>query len=365
MFGDASDRPQTSARVRCLAFHADYGCQNTGVCCASGWEIPIEERVELAIRGRAHAATRLPNGPDGFKTAHDASPGCKSSLRRHEPSSSCWFRDPAESRCAIHREFGEDSLPSACRHFPRICVLEPNGVSLSLSHYCPTAAAMLFENSGDFTMVEDPRGFPRSWPYEGLDATTACSPFLRPGVLLGFDGLRAFEESALTSLSVGDVWASLSRIDSLVEGVRAWTPTGPAPPDLIRGLTEVTGSSSAFRLPAKDPRPALRRSLTPGTPVAVPLPDHTCGRPHVPDNVDLALRRYLAGRLIAAWVTYQADDLRAVAKYLHLCLDTVLLFQAAQGSDGKEERGWKEAIRSADLWILHYCDPELLALNLR
>ncbi len=54
----------------------------------------------------------------------------------------CVFHDPA-GRCAIHSALGHDALPVACRQFPRVSVTDPRGVSVTLSHYCPTAAALL------------------------------------------------------------------------------------------------------------------------------------------------------------------------------------------------------------------------------
>ena len=50
----------------------------------------------------------------------------------------------ADRRCAVHRQLGRETLPSACRDFPRVVTLTPLGVSITLSHYCPTAAGMLF-----------------------------------------------------------------------------------------------------------------------------------------------------------------------------------------------------------------------------
>ena len=197
--------------VRSLSFPADYACQNSGICCSSAWEVAVKERVELALRPRLSGASlRLPHGPNGFRPMIDPPNGCTSRLRRHEPSGSCWFHDGVARLCAVHREFGESALPSACRQFPRICVLEPGVVSVSLSHYCPTAAAMLFRLSADFDVVAEAPAFPGSWPYEGLDAREAYPPFLRHGVILGFDGLRAFEASAVEALRGNDVYLGLA-----------------------------------------------------------------------------------------------------------------------------------------------------------
>ncbi len=116
---------------------------------------------------------------------------------------------------------------------------------------------------------------------------------------------------------------------------------------------------------ATDPRPVLLAALTEGTRPSVGLPDFKTDSPAVSGLADLALRKYLASRLIAAWIMFQGNDLRSVARYLRLCLDTAFLFCSAHAAEDSEASRWKEAVRNADLWILHYCDPDLLAQNLR
>lgn len=347
-------------RVRCLSFHADYGCRNTGVCCSSGWEIAVETEVEIALRVRLSRSANLPNGPDGFQSMDDPPQNCKSALRRVGSHGTCWFRDDTDCSCALHREFGENTLPSACRQFPRVCVIEPDVVSLSLSHYCPTAAAMLFRDGMDFQVVADPLAFPAQFPFEGLDCRNAYPPFLRSGVLLGFDGLRAFEEHAVAALARGDIWSGVAAIEASARVARSWTPAEGSLVDFIPKCFDVSTVSEP-PLRYADPRPTLEAALAKGTPTGVVLPEYEPGVPSFSSPIDLALRRYLAARLIAGWVTYQAEDLRVVVKYLGLCLNTVFLF-ASVGSDASGETSrWKEAVRNADLWILHYSDPERLA----
>lgn len=350
--------------IRCLSFHADYLCQNSGVCCSSGWEIAVERAVHVSLQSRLREpSVRLPRGPDGFRATADPPPACEVSFR-HLPDGSCWFRDKQERRCAIHREFGEPSLPSACRQFPRVCVLEPAQVSVSLSHYCPTAAALLFLDSVTFGLVDNPASFPGDWPFEGLDARDACSPFLRPGVLLGFDGLRAFEDCAVSALSEGDAWSALSRVEAAIDRIRLWTPAaGPLVPEIRRCF------AMAPPLPDEGPkRPDPRATLLAAVPsggIHDPnLPCFQARKPAFSTRIDCALRRYLGARLIAGWVVFQGEGLRTTARYLRLCLDAVLLFEAARPGDEPELERWRESIRSADLWLLHYCDPELLALKL-
>jgi hypothetical protein len=295
----------------------------------------------------------------------DPPSGCRSSFRIVEATGGCWFRDEPGRSCAIHRDYGEDLLPSACRQFPRVCVLEPDVVSVSLSHYCPTAADLLFGGTETFGLVTAPEAFPPTWPFEGLDARDAYPPFLRPGVLLGFDGLRLSEDHAVGVLSSEPLWSALAIIDSAVESARSWTAEGgPLREWLAESFVRAGGQVTAEPR-AADPRPVLLDSLTAGTVPSVTLPPFQTGPLVVSTLADLALRKYLASRLIAAWITFQADDLRSVVKYLRLCLDTVFLFESARPAEESEGTRWKEAIRSADLWILHYGDPDLLARNLR
>jgi hypothetical protein len=240
-------------------------------------------------------------------------------------------------------------------------------VSVSLSHYCPTAAASLFRGSEDFGVIAEPGAFPGDWPFEGLDARDAFPPFLRPGVLLGFDGLRSFEDQAVRALTRGEVWSSMAVIEAAIESARSWTVERGALCDLIRSSFPETPPPRNSNSRSADPRPVLLASLTEGTPASFELPDWRPLSPSFSSRVDLVLRKYLAARLIASWITFQADDLRAIARYLRLCLDTVLLFACAHRADQEpcEDTRWKEAVRSADLWILHFCDPDLLARNLR
>ena len=85
---------------------------------------------------------------------------------------SCVCFDPeAQQRpaCAIHRALGHEALPSACAHFPRVAVTDDRATAVTLSHFCPTAAAMLFRDM-QLSIVEAPPSFNSVREYEGLDA---------------------------------------------------------------------------------------------------------------------------------------------------------------------------------------------------
>lgn len=358
--------PERRPVVRALSFHSQYKCQNTGVCCSSGWEVAVEDDVESRLTTEmAQGLGPLPNGSAGFQAMQGPPAGCSSSLRLVGETGACWFRDEPARACAVHRNYGEGALPSACRQFPRSSVLEADCVSVSLSHYCPTAAGLLFGGSPDFRVVREPPAFPSDWPFEGLDARGAYPPLLRPGVLLGFDGLRVFEDRAVAVLSREPLWAALATIGAAVESARAWTAdAGPLREVVAESFAREDGRSTGEPR-ATDPRPVLLAALTEGTRPSVGLPDFKTDSPAVSGLADLALRKYLASRLIAAWIMFQGNDLRSVARYLRLCLDTAFLFCSAHAAEDSEASRWKEAVRNADLWILHYCDPDLLAQNLR
>lgn len=363
MLAEGSPDPRRPRIVRSLSFHSTYRCRNTGVCCSSGWEIAVEDEVQIRLTSLfAIDSKGLPNGPNGFRLMADPPAGCRSSLRTTQPQRACWFRDEEARACAIHRAYGEAALPSACRQFPRVCVLEPDGVSVSLSHYCPTAAALLFDEPAPFRLVEFPRAFPADWPFEGLDARGAYPPFLRPGVLLGFDGLRALEEQAVAVLSRGPLWCALNTIDAAIERARGWSADAGPLAELLPGYFNPGGASDPR---VADPRPVLLGSMTEGTDPGRGLPEYRPAALTLSPEVDAALRRYLASRLIASWIAFLGNDLRSLARYLRLCLDTVFLFEAARATPETEAARWKEAIRDADLWILHHCDPDLIARNLR
>ena len=55
---------------------------------------------------------------------------------------------------------GEPMLPATCGHFPRLAVRDARGTFVSLSHFCPTAAATLFREDVLLEIVEHPQAFP-------------------------------------------------------------------------------------------------------------------------------------------------------------------------------------------------------------
>jgi hypothetical protein len=125
-----------------LALHAGYGCRRTGVCCSSGWPIPVEWSRLAGLESALH------DGRLGLERAAGRDAPVARLLPREGPlpesagarlgldaAGRCLFLETRDrGLCAVHRQLGPEALPVTCRQFPRLCVLEERRVSVSLSH---------------------------------------------------------------------------------------------------------------------------------------------------------------------------------------------------------------------------------------
>jgi hypothetical protein len=103
-------------------------------------------------------------------------------------------------QCIVHRDLGEPALPATCRHFPRVAVQDPRGIFISLSHFCPTAASMLFRDE-PVEIVASPPAFPEA-DYEGLIVTEHdLPPMLTPRMLMDREGFTAWERHMVARFS--------------------------------------------------------------------------------------------------------------------------------------------------------------------
>ena len=201
--------------IRSLSFHATYGCRHSGVCCRSRWPIAVEADRVAAISAI---------DPNGLLYPSDAPAQTPALLRVIDHR--CAFFDEQDGRtCRVHTALGHEALPLACRQFPRVVVVDPRGVSVTLSHYCPTAAAML-EDPAPVRIVESPPAFPANGEYIGLDAHAGFPPQLRPDVLMDWESWWAFEARAVELIGNwrGDPAGVLAALSAIVERVRTWNP---------------------------------------------------------------------------------------------------------------------------------------------
>jgi Fe-S-cluster containining protein len=367
--------------VRCLSIHADYRCQHSGACCTNGWAVPVEvplyERLGEAVRtGRIRVPSPL--GPVSRRTGaivQEAAglPDGHKAVLAHAPTGSCIFFDAvAGNLCAIHRDAGHDWLPSACRHFPRICLLDPRGVFVSLSHYCPTAARMLLRDDCPLAIVEDPPGYDRRFDYEGLDAREALPPLLRPDALFDWNSYDRYERYLVDTLARDDLSpaAALGLLVAVTEVVRDWreplsldehirrATESPAPVLRVAGDLGIT--PMLYKLVLASVAPGLRR----------PRPLRRFGSAYrrwvEPAWRDFGrpIRRYLAAKGFANWSAYQGSGARTILFSMVVAL-AVLRVEAARVAAAArrplDEALLVEAFRQADLLLVHMAGRERLA----
>jgi hypothetical protein len=88
-------------------------------------------------------------------------------------------------------------------------MIDPRGVHVTLSHYCPTAAALLFDHHGPIEVVEGPSPVPLLETPEGLDARESLPPVdtrADKPRLLSWDEFSRWERDELNTLPgvIGD-----------------------------------------------------------------------------------------------------------------------------------------------------------------
>ncbi|MET0553653.1 MAG: hypothetical protein ABW221_11490 [Vicinamibacteria bacterium] len=268
-----------------------------------------------------------------------------------------FFQTDGGNACAIHRRLGHDALPVSCRLFPRVCLLTPRGVSITLSHYCPTAAALLFAGDGPAAIVEDAPGFPASARYEGLDARVAAPPLLRPGVFLGWEAHARFERHAVATLGAPDGASpeeALAGLASEAERLRAWTVHDGAFDDRLDRVLDGAGGTAPGP-PDEELLAEVRSAIPEALRPADPTPHAVDWGPYRP-----VVRRYLAARAFASWCAVQGPGLRTAVRALQAALAVL----RAEVRAPLDRSGLLEAIRRTDLRLVHLASPEALARTL-
>jgi len=174
-------------KVRALSIHADYRCRHSGNCCSADWDVPVEVPVYRSLSDALARGGLEPSsaaaGLAPFIMGPDLPDDAAAMLERTD-TGLCVFLEPTSRLCIVHRDLGHDRLPATCRHFPRVAIHDARGISVALSHFCPTAAAMLFRDDVDLTILDNPVSFPPA-DYEGLTITEDdLPPLLTPAMLM-------------------------------------------------------------------------------------------------------------------------------------------------------------------------------------
>ena len=302
----------TEACARCLNIHAAYECRRTGVCCRTGWDIPFDTAEANAVRALGFGG-RVLLEPVGDRPAF--------ATRRADGS--CAFFNASGHTCAIHEKAGHDALPLTCRMFPRVVLHDARGTFVSLSHFCPTAASLLFDSTTPVRIVEAPARLTGTTPLDGLDATDSWPPLLRDGVLTDLDSYTRWEALAIGVLTLPGHTArtALALLDDVTAAIASWTPGCGAMVDAVE---------RAFA----DIRPQPSTTIAPYEP---------------------ALQRWLAARLFGTWIAYQGRGLETIVRYLLLCHHA---FEREIEHSGRP----LEAIRRSDYHLVHESSSQRLAM---
>jgi hypothetical protein len=309
--------------VRTLSFHAPYRCANSGVCCTSGWPIPVEsDRVDIVV---GHLPAKYQTRPLTLLP-----------LEEHR----CVLHDATLARCRLHEAAGHEALPLACRQFPRVTVVDPRGASVTLSHYCPTARALLDDDAA-IAIVEDAERFPTSAEYEGLDVRGPWPPLLRDAMLMDWSSWWLWEARSIAVIADfdGTPELALGALANAAAQVRRWRPVdGPLDEAIDR----------AFEAARRAPRQwTVAADVTQGWMAAlqasVPAGLRSGVRPSLPAPPPTArvLSRYLAAHAFANWAMHLGGGLDAWLASIQLAYVAALTY----------------GIGDADLLIRHFADP--------
>jgi Fe-S-cluster containining protein len=362
--------------IRCLSFHAAYRCRHSGACCTAGWAIPFDRkeaaRVEsLQLTGSGRLVWRSEFDDQAFApTTADGA---------------CGFFERESRLCAIHVNGGPAALPSTCRMFPRVVLHDARGTSLTLSHFCPTAAASLFDEPGPDAIVDAPQSLVGDGPLEGLDATSTWTPLLRRSMLMDLSAYGSWERQAIDLLTSSNdsPWQALGRLERATATIAQWTPGRDRTLDAC--VDDAFASAASCRLPASSRGPAPGsgswKSATGGVPVgalfdvavrAVPSPltaPFPCDMSPpfliaAHDTIERhrrAVNRWLAARLFASWIAYQSTGLLAIVRLLRVALDTLVVELTRLQHESLQRRDVLDAIRRSDYLLVHLADSQRLA----
>jgi hypothetical protein len=338
-------------RVFALNLHANYACRHSGACCTAGWAIPVEADRQALLGGEM----LLPD-------AHGA----------------CVFFDRTSRQCAVHREHGENRLPDSCFHFPRRALIDDRGVFVTLSHFCPTAAALVVRATQAPAIVEGPPAFPADRRYEGLDARGAWPPLVKADVLFDPPSYTRWESFVISRLGDARVStaAALAHLAEAAESLRTWTPSD--------GPLEAAVGALALR-----PEPAPQAAIPERYRWLATADAYDQILDFVPEGLERpslmladrlrvsawrwadkhgAAKRYLAAKAFGSWAAYEAHGVRTLVAELVLA-ELVLRVEAIRATSSRraplDDEIMIESIRSADWLLVHLVDRAKLMAWLR
>jgi len=321
-----------------LSAHLSYACRHTGTCCSSRWPIPVERDRARLVRAAIDQGRVRPAVIPWIEPAANA-PGDVEGILAHRADGACVFH--GRSGCAIH-----SARPRSCEHFPFVCVIDARGVHVTLSHYCPTAAALLFQD-GVPEIVAGPPVLADGRTPEGLDAEDALPPVRFTGGALDGAVDGADGSGIRTPRLMG--WDEVTRWAQATVREVASDARVPGPPDaaLFRHALDAVPAGLSWPAAPPDVDRIWADRVAPAWPAWAPV-----------------VGRYLAAKVHASWAMYMGHGLADVMRGVDIAR-SVLQVEAArqclQAGDTLDEPRLAAALRQSDLLLVHYADPRALA----
>lgn len=398
----------SATRIFCLGFQSDFVCRNCGDCCST-WDIPLEKTPLNSIRRalRKGQIARLdggdPQSEDWLVHKHGETKGTGRFLSIKKGKECCFLERGEETSCVLQRQIGVEAMPATCRLFPRMCVLQPRGVFLTLSHYCPSAAEMPFredlEEGRDLEIVRNPPAYPRKAGYGGLDARNHKPPLLRPNVLMSWEASGLWERHTVQTMARRDYSPeeALILLVTSAEKARQFSGAGTPGTDALGEIFEkdrradpATVKSQIGGLPSGLPRakriydrllslddsenPGMEKFLeayraryaSGGAAVAAERFAGDYDRLVRPAwrKFETPIRRYLAAKLFANYYVYQSDGLRSGLFAVAAALASLRVHAAllcARKDRELDRESLVETFRQTDLLLVHRLPRNRLA----
>lgn len=85
-----------------------------------------------------------------------------------------------------------------------MCILQPSGVFITFTNFCPTAAELLFHEDTQISIIKDDPTFSKNKVWAGHDARKHIPPLLRPNVPMSWETFNLWEKYTVEFLSRKD-----------------------------------------------------------------------------------------------------------------------------------------------------------------